>query len=606
MPFITGINPFAGASQVSMDLFESITPVQMAMCVPFIKIIKIDFQTGLPADDTRPLMFDLSQTPQFGANQSDFGVDSETFIERALVSLNSLNVNFQQTYGLEMFREVSLEFTVHKPGIVFDRNSKIAWREILEAGTSFTLEYGWSADPKFVDNPLFNGLSTISEKGVVLKSTQTVFLKIHTYSLRVLQSGEVTVSAKALENGDLALRNAKFSDVFDSAGFAESLVRGPGNYVSDDKTNSDRIKHLLENLKTTRKIGKDDFFELGDILDTVVAPMITSVASRCGYRGPDGTTTSVFGNRIIAPSTPALLLLGNFNKHSPRQSQKWGGKQLAEKSIGDFLVSKKELFDILSKQFSKGRVLTLRNFINQILHIPGTDSAWEARAVGAPPTERPILIMKTDTVKNADGSICFVMFLYDKNTAVSPFGSDPNKNALDVGNQSKSTVFAKLKSLDVPILEFAKAGSFIIDSSFELQPDPLLQGAQVDLAYKDQKDRTQITQMPDVISRDGNGLPRELIIPVSILEGEMTMYGNFVMEVFGAFWVEFFGSDEISGVYHVMGKTDTIEAGKFTSKFKLMSEGIDPLNTRKKRTKAERDAADKLAADTRNPKKKKK
>jgi len=134
----------------------------------------------------------------------------------------------------------------------------------------------------------------------------------------------------------------------------------------------------------------------------------------------------------------------------------------------------------------------------------------------------------------------------------------------------------------------------VFDASFEMQPDPLLQSIQVENAYKDRKDRETQAQKPDVESRTGQARPHE-IVPASILQGSVTMAGNFVFETFGWLWVEFFRSTSISGIFHVLEKTDTIESGRFTSQFKLISEGSDPLNTRRRRTDAEFAAEAELA-----------
>ena len=195
--------------------------------------------------------------------------------------------------------------------------------------------------------------------------------------------------------------------------------------------------------------------------------------------------------------------------------------------------------------------------------------------------------MKSDTVMTENG-LRLVLIIHDICVGSHPFGlKDEGQHHIALERQSKDEVFSKLRSLAVPILEFARAGTLITDASFNLQPDPLLQAIQVDSAYRDRKDRVQNAKKPDVESRKGQARNGELIIPVSILEGEIQMHGNFALEVFGRFWIEFYGSKEISGVYTVRGKTDTLEPGSFRSSFKVISEGIDPLNTRRRRTPEE-------------------
>ena len=137
MPFRTGpdINPFSAAAREGLLLLESVTPAQIAACVPRIVITKIDFRTGRPVEDSRPLMYDLVDTPQFGSiGGATFGMNRERFLERATVSLTSLDVKTELQYGVDALKQVTLKFTVHRPEIVFDRSAKIPWREILEEG----------------------------------------------------------------------------------------------------------------------------------------------------------------------------------------------------------------------------------------------------------------------------------------------------------------------------------------------------------------------------------------------------------------------------------------------------------------------------------------
>lgn len=581
MPFRRGpeVNPFAGASQEPMRLLQGITPAQIAACVPLIRIARIDPRSGRPAEDSRPLMFDLVQTPQFGAAGDDFGLDQETFRERALVSLQSMTVESKLSYGLMLFREVTLNFVVHRPELVFDRASSVPWRALLEEGNSFSLEYGWSADPTLVPNDLFNGTGHVTERGLVVKATQTVLLVVARYSLHLRQTGEVDVAVHALENVDLALRESRFSDVADAA-FGPRVGGGPP-VREDDSGNAHRLKLLLDGLTPQALPGRGNMHSLGEVLDAVVAPMVEAAARAFGYSG--------------TPS-PTSLLLANFNSRAGRQSDQYGGRDMSGRSIGELLVPASRLRELLSAHFASGRSMLLNNFIGLLIGMANAAEAWgpdqlEGRA-------KPEVVLKADTVTGRDGGVTLVVTIYDRKSVTDVF-TDSDRLPLD--RQTRENVMRVLRDKDVPVLEFGTAGSLVLDASFEMQPDALLQAIQVDAAYRDRKDRVQTTAMPDVESRRGQAGARE-IVPASILEGEVTTYGNFVLDSFALLWVEFFRSPSISGVFHVLEKTDTLEPGRFTSKFKLVSEGIDPLNTRRRLSDREVEAADARARAVRRAK----
>jgi hypothetical protein len=579
--FRKGANTLARASQEPIDLLESITAAEIASCVPFIKIEKID-KLGKAATDVRPLMYDLIQTPQFGSGQDSFGLDSDVFMERSLVSLLSLSVDFDQQYGISIHRQITLEFMVHHPAIVFDRASDNSWREIMMAGKAFTLEYGWKADPTIVKNPLFNGHGHITESGQVIKSTQLVMLVVSTYDIQVMQNGEVKVTIKASENGDLCLREMKFSDIFERT---IGRNRVPVNLERDEKKRKlleeeqkkqDKADDI-ENVKALRALmakpnknpvkGVGQYYLMGEILDQVIAPMVVASGKIWGYAGVD-------------------LLLGKFNKEAGNQSKKYFGDAMADKGIENFRIPVDVVNEALTNYTSHGRAVYLQNFISVIIKFMNDAGAWADPPPGKS-VQKPHVLMKSETVQT-DGGTRLLLVIQDTTVGAHPFGMyDNGQNRIALDKQSKSEIFTRLKNASVPILEFAKAGTLITDASFQLQPDALLQSIQVEGAYNDRKNRQQQTAMPDVESRKGQSSKGELLIPVSIVEGDIHMYGNFAMEVFGSFWIEFYGSKELSGMFHVRGKTDVLEAGTFRSTFKVISEGIDPLNTRKQLDAAE-------------------
>lgn len=569
MPFRTGpdINPFSAAAREGILLLESITPAQLASCVPRIVITKIDFRTGRPLEDTRPLMIDLVETPQFGSvGGIEFGVDRDRFLERATVSLMSLDVKTQLQYGVDVLKEVTLKFTVHRPDIVFDRSSKIPWREILEEGKSFSLEYGWIANPIACPNDLFNGYGHVSQDGTVIKSTETVLLIVSRWVTNLKQSGEVDVTVFAYENGDVALRETRFADV---AGPIIGVAGAPGPNGEQPKvSDTDAARSLFTRLKQvapTVLSGRGKFVRLGDVLDEIAAPMIEAAVKQFGYRG-----------------NPACRLsIANFNVRAGRQSDAWGGRHMGgSTSIADFLVPLDRIVENFSKHLASGRAMLLRNFLNILLKFVNADEAW-SRVIGN--ELRPLIGVSYQTIKTRDG-MTLVMMVLDRN-AVGDNVKQLSKLPLD--RQTRAEVMKSLDDANVPVLEFTRAGSLITDANFEMQPEPLLQSIQVETAEAGRKDRLQKTKMPDVESRKGQALPHD-IIPISILEGDVTMNGNFVINPFDRIWVEFFGSSAISGIFNVIGKTDHIEPGKFTTQIHLISEGIDPLNTRFRFTPEER------------------
>jgi hypothetical protein len=577
-------NPFSGVSQEPMRLLHSISPIELANCVPIVRIVKMDSK-GAPDKTVRPLMYDLVQTPQFGA-VGEFGIEADRFSERGLVSLNSLRLDYQQQYGPMMFRDVTLEFTVHRPEIVFDRDDSIPWREIMVRGGMFSLEYGWSADPSVVKNGLFNGHGIVTKEGLVVRSTQTVLLNIHWVDYKLKNSGEVDVTVKALENGDIALRQASIADVYANVRGLEAVRRLPKPEDQDKKAIEARrredqsattavIQNMLDSITVHNERGRKPYVLIGDVLDQMIDPLVRNAAKNFGYTG-------------VGSDQPVSLLLGDFNSKAGSQSKEYGGRRMKGADIGEFQVPLDELKDRISHFFATGRQFYLYDFIITVIGMVNAEQGW-ARPQPNEEVLKPELVLKSDTLPNGNGSSRLVMVVYDRMT-ITHAAEQIQRIPLD--KQTRQNVMQRLADANIPVIEFGRAGSLITEASFNIQPDTLLQSIQIDGAYSAQKDRVQQNQMPDTESRKGQARSGDLVVPVSILEGQVTMQGNFANDVFTLVWIEFFGASEISGFFHINGKTDTIQPGTFMSEIKFISEGIDPMNTRQRLTDGEIKAND--------------
>ncbi len=567
--FITGPNvkPYARSTQLPIRMLESITPVELASCVPFIKIVQVDAKTGKPVEGREPIAIDLVGGPRFGETH-------EKFAERSLVSLKTLNVKSTLSYGTLQFFEIELSFRVHKPDILFNRESGISWKSLLEEGTSHSLEYGWTADPRVVSNEIFNGLGFHdTETGLVVGSTKSVLFVVYKYNATLLPSGEVDVIVSSIENGDLALRESRLGDHIPLrrsdywGGFDKKLK------TSETSAWLNGLRRMISILPKVeiKKIG--NMIRLGDILDVMVASPVLSACKAFGYSGVD-------------------FYAGNFNLRAESQSKGYGGKDLSGKSIAEFLVPEDALIKSITDLLSVGKQVQLLNFIKLITNLVNGENAWADPIKND--RQKPNVEVRTTTYKDKTEAHRLVLHIIDRIEGMTPF-LDNERIALD--QQSREQIFKKLTDKNVPILEFGRGKSVILGANFDMQIDPQMQAILIEGAFNDRKNRIQSANMSDVDSRSGKSLPRELI-PFSILEGEINMIGNFVLENLGAFWIDFFGASQISGMYRVLEKSDIIEPGKFRTSYRVLADGTDPLNTRRRLTDAEIAENERVAEQT--------
>ena len=561
------VQPFARMSREPVRLLETLTGPELALAVPFLRITRVDPTTGRPLFEggVRPMVFDMVEPPRFDDPGS-------AFMERPLVSLLSARVTAEPLIGDQYFRSIDLSFRVHRPELIFDRDSDVEWSKLFFEGESFVLEYGWNADPRDVRNELLNGLGILDERsGQVVPARNSILFNVKNYDIDLQPNGQADVTFHANENGDRAFREARFRDVAAHAWWTgvpdeeTALERRSAGQVASIKGRYDgTLKGLLDRVRRFPVQGRGELYRMGDILDFVVAPLIEHACSAFGYTGG------------------VELFCGNFNRRAGSQAEGDGGETMSERSIADFQVSAKDFRSFLAQQLATGQLITLSNFIATVIGSINADESW------APATtvdrRKPHVVLRGREVELPDGRRRYVVQLFDRLQLDDAFLS---LERIPPERQTREEVFRRLDDAGVPIVELGRAYSYILGARFQLQPDAALQTVQFENANRARKDRVQLAHQPDTVTRRGQGLQHSEIVPLSILQGELQMVGNFVFENLGPVWMEYFGASPISGKYVVLRKTDEIGPGSFRTSVEVIGDGIDPLNTRKRLTDAE-------------------
>jgi len=204
--FISGkdVNPFYKASQATIDVLESAPVSTLALAVPYVKITEVDPYTGIKLPKSA-FTLDLVSAPGFARTNRD-----GYMLERPLVSLESINVVGEPLNGMSFYNKVSLSFTVHDPYSVFYADDDLStFRSILQEGTSFLLEYGWHGN---CDNDLLNGIGYFDEKaGFVVPAVKSARIVIYSWKASVGTDSSMKLTVDAIQDGELAFREAKLS-----------------------------------------------------------------------------------------------------------------------------------------------------------------------------------------------------------------------------------------------------------------------------------------------------------------------------------------------------------------------------------------------------------
>ncbi len=550
--------PFVRASIAALEQLEAATAPEIALAVPYVNITQVDPFTAERVGDN--IMKELLASPRYTDPMGAF------FAERPLVSFTRLEVKTEQQYGYAFNNIISLEFTVHKPDVVFSSEEYVGWRELLVEGAAFLLEYGWVSNPGALKNDLLNGIGFYDrDSGFVVQSRTSMLFCVVRYTVNLQGNGSLLFSMEGRTMGNLGLRQVSLGDelvqtfVSDTRTVGNPLQGWKQVQNTIDAAGEDSVRKAIQrrvaNLDKAKGFsrGRQRFVRLGDVLDSLISPVLERMCGKIGYRRAD-------------------LFLGRFNRRAGRTSDDYGGIELSGKSIGDFPIPVDVLRQTLTNLQIRGKLMRVESFIDQILSLTRGQARWSAGSFV--PNVFPI----SREVPEDDGTVFFyaIADAGDGSDVFEGQGDEIPAEAI-----TKQEVFARLADRSIPVLELGRATSIIKEFNFDINPEPLQRSIFAERQLQARKSAVQMVEQPDPRGIAGRANPAQ-IIPLSILQGTISLVGNFVFQLFSYVWIEFYNAYPISGIYNVRSRSDVIEAGNFTTVIELISEGIDPFNTRRR------------------------
>lgn len=578
--------PFLPRNQDAFDLLGSITSVDKAASVPYIKIwrVKNDGSPYSPDrnDPTRPartISMLTMEPPTFGSSAAVFG-------ERPPVSLERVSVkNNFQLGGPILYRELTFEFVVHRPQLVFDESNDdyAQWSAIILPGAMFALRYGWAGAS---GNDIMNG-SGLADANNAVEGQKTVLFVVTRYNFTINADGSINFTVYAHENSDNILNHVSMGDMdyfsspnTDSQADVATYFPGTGAGIKefDTQTGTTLIKKLQQDFdgldwQSTKKHGR--WVKLQEILDKVFAPLMDRSLRAVGY-------------------SDVQLFVGTFNGKLGLAKEECGG-DLHGKSIGEFQVPERWLKDTLGKMRSLGAQMNLLNFFQQLLSYVMSHDNWrqglteaekeqaqrasdgnkkqqaieEMKILNSRQSPPELKVRTSSTTK--DGKQTAYLYLYDMKTS---FVSIDFSDRLDP-RTTRDQIVQKLKKYSIPLVTFRHGLSYIETATFQAEQDAQVQAVLITRAVD--PSRYQVANVTHAARVADTVDPRKLLFS-SAITGKIAMLGNFVFETFQMVWLEF-GVRRWDGTFFVFEKEDTIDRSTFTSSITLRSTGDDPLNT---------------------------
>lgn len=583
----TGSKPFVPSSQGAVDQLESIMPSDKAQSVPYVLLWEIDATTGKAmharADGSpkRPLSIVYVEPAKFGSSVND---PSLRFRERPPVSLERISVQTDNPRGIILYRRLELSFTVHRPDVVFDEHidengkhhgEQDSWSSLVTPGQAFALEYGWSASTG-VKNGVLNGQGfSDPKKGVTITGRQQVRFTVTHYSFQFGADNQIKLNIKGIELGESGLRSAfLFKDPNPDP---KPLVPAQKKQVIDPNSAAGVINSLLKKLQD----------EVSDKKDT-----------QKGKRGvigvPFGKLIDVVFFDVIKKSYTDLgfdfkeMFIGTLNTRAGTPAQKYsGGAPVSSTPISDFTFPLDDIVKIFQQLMKAGNQLTVYNFIEPFMRTFSDSKIWDRSndktdAKNQSITQIPQIIGRTVTRRNKDGKMEVYFYIFDAWTEYTRFVSSSDKKLPD-DTVTRDQIKKVVNDNGIPFVSLVKANSYIESANFDTIQDDLMAAIKINQYFGDKSvNRAQKVGNPDSAGKVGKAPPSQQIFS-PVIQGSVTMIGNFVFDAFALIWLDF-GISRWDGPFQLYGREDVIESGKFTTTMKIHSCATDPLGTKSRKT----------------------
>lgn len=572
--------------QATIDLLESITPVEKGLAVPYVEIWQIDPSTGKPLypgqDPSKP-NFPLTAwtitPPLFGASAEEIS----ELRERPPVSLESVDIKTVNPYGLILYRQLNLNFVVHRPDMLSAEPLANAdnWSAIITPGSIFAMEYGWVANEGQVKNPILNGNDSDWIVGENQASTvhgrKIIRFAITNYRFTILADQQIKVNVSAIEDGDYGIRHTYIIPGVRPKPLPSNPTRiqtqnfedMKSEYDKKSKELQDKFKERLDQVKLPNKAA-NFVVRFEDIFQIFFVDEVETTIQELGYQ-------------------QVRFTLGCCNIRCPKPLDKhdWrkplDGHETPDKYyIGDFCIPLQDVLDQTSKMLSQGYEMTVYNFITPFLKLfkdPGVWANEGDKEVTMPDIQLRFVPKKIDS-ETAEAHI----FIIDTKTELMRFTEsdreeyqqwvkDNSTSASNVANRDEIRRICNSKG--IPYVELMKGNSWIQDAQFDVIQDELIQAIFIKRYFH--KDRASEVSKTEAQVRDETMDYRKNLYS-SAIKGQMTCIGNHGMDVMGTYWLDF-GVPQWSGPFKLLERTDKIDAGGWTTTISIISDGTDPLGT---------------------------
>lgn len=575
-------NPVFNFSEHFFEDLQKITPIDLAMSVPFVALrsmkdqkVDIDFNLAL---FQKPIDFSKISS-------------GERYSDRPIASLIELKIKSDQGSGYIYFQEISFTIKVHKPDIAM--NGILI--SLLFPGFPMEIEYGWRNSKAPKDSPL--------------NKTEKLQFALKSYNISYNVDGQIdlTIDGTAFserfnntllgdEGGTVAdlkksgLTPEQIEDIMNKDGLS-AQIEATKNYVeylqsvkdSPDQTGKRSMKIVNQMLESYQNIGNNARGRTKKNLDKkILALKDKSQAGAEYFEVIKGKKHKLFKEGFITihdlvstvckdtfeafqkiTSTEKLrMLYGLFSDEVGKNQSKFAGQPIADFPID--LVKFRE--SVTEQQASNGGALTLEAFFNIIIRdFLHDDGYWKKLESTNDGVRIPYAYLALNNYRDGgdNGAAQMDISLIDIGRDV-PMTSELIKgvDTLSVGDFEK-----KLRAEGLPILKLGHGNSFIRELKMENVTDQYIKAALIKRMADSSSTLTRAFVPPGLQSAiEGSDVKTPLHLP---LRGSMNVLGSVDFKPFRAFGL-LSGIFVTDAVYKIMSVTHTLNNSGFTTNLEIM------------------------------------
>ena len=565
-PASSGSEDFYRLSEVAaIEQLYKLSAADKAAMVPVIKIYKLPDPAAKGTDSKVLISSNLREPPAFGEAVGQFS-------DRPDASIDSVTVKTVNPRGWKLYREIDISLVVHKPDAVFglgEPGQSTTVKEILDFNSELILEYGWSMT---VDNVLTTGVpsSVTSRQTITPLPMPTTFIrfKVVTYNFQMTPTGELKFQIHAIENGELYTRNI---NIFDQHEYAnendvDKAAAAAINNAAIKMTNNIRKPMFTDKpgkpFRVNNLAGEsDDMLRLSHVFNVLFSNIMAKIGQDNGFSQGE-----------------ISLEFGTFNEWCPPTTAAYGRRKCAEANIGDFYIPLSTVTKIFGERTEKGLPMSVDAMMRSLVSVLNDQSIWDNSGAEKydEKLQPPEIIVRTVYDSDRKEHRKMLVQVIDRKKYIS--FKTPSNYSVDGLRSVKEIIRRNLPAFleenKMPKVTLYHQGSFIQTSNFQVTNDDQMKSIfirrQMELAKKQRANGEPLSE--SMAPQPG---PMQVIFR-SAIKGDITMIGNFLFNMLGAYWLDF-GIWAYDGIFYALQKVDKISRAGFTTTVSFQAEGSDPL-----------------------------